>query len=98
VSIVRGIDKSTIIVYTKQVFIRGGLIMKNITFSADPTLIHKAREQARKAGMTLNDAFRQWLRGFAGQGPGDANYRDLMKRLTYARSGRRFSRQELNER
>ncbi len=72
--------------------------MKNITFSADPTLIHKAREQARKAGMTLNDAFRQWLGGFAGQGPGDANYRDLMMRLTYARPGRHFSRQELNER
>ncbi|PIV31648.1 MAG: hypothetical protein COS35_00315 [Zetaproteobacteria bacterium CG02_land_8_20_14_3_00_50_9] len=72
--------------------------MKNITFSADPMLIHKAREQARKAGMTLNDAFRQWLRGFAGQGTGEANYRDLMKRLTYARPGRGFSRQDLNER
>jgi hypothetical protein len=72
--------------------------MKNITFSADPTLIYKAREQARKAGMTLNDAFRQWLGAFAGQGSGDANYRDLMKRLQYARPGRHFSRQELNER
>ncbi|MGD9850815.1 MAG: hypothetical protein AB7T38_06095 [Nitrospirales bacterium] len=72
--------------------------MKNITFSADPTLIHKAREQARKAGMTLNDAFRGWLRTFAGQGAGEANYRDLMKRLQYVRPGRQFSRQELNER
>lgn len=72
--------------------------MKNITFSADPTVIQKAREQARKAGMTLNDAFRQWLGAFAGQGSGDANYRDLMKQLSYARSGKRFSRQELNER
>jgi hypothetical protein len=74
------------------------MTMKNITFSADPSLIHKAREQARKAGMTLNDAFRQWLRRFAGQGAGEANYRALMKRLDYAKPGRRFSREELNER
>ena len=72
--------------------------MKNITFSADPSLIHKAREQARKAGMTLNDAFRQWLRNFAGQGAEGANYRNLMERLQYARPGRHFSRQDLNER
>ncbi len=72
--------------------------MKNITFSADPALIQKAREQARKAGMTLNDAFRQWLWSFAGQATGEVNYRNLMKRLEYARPGRRFSRQELNER
>ncbi|MBA3613489.1 MAG: hypothetical protein H0W49_11395 [Nitrospirales bacterium] len=72
--------------------------MKNILFKAGSTLFHKAMEQARKAGMTLNDAFRQWLRGFAGQGTGEANYRDLMKRLQYARPGRHFSRQDLNER
>ena len=72
--------------------------MENITCSADLTLIHKARTQARKAGMTLNDAFRQWLGVFAGQGSGKANYRGLMKQLTYARPGRHFSRQDLNER
>ncbi len=72
--------------------------MKNITFSADPSLIQKAREQAQKAGMTLNEAFRQWLRGFAGGGARQGNYRGLMKRLDYARSGRRFSRQDMNER
>ncbi len=72
--------------------------MENVTFSADPTLIANARERARKAGMTLNDAFRQWLRGFAGQGPGEANYQDLMKQLQYSRPGRHFSRQDLNAR
>ena len=71
--------------------------MKIITFNADPTLIAKAKEQARKAGMTLNDAFQQWLHGFAGQGSGVAKYRDLMKRVQYVRPGRHFSRQELNE-
>ena len=72
--------------------------MKNITFSADPSLIQKAREQAQKAGMTLNEAFRQWLRGFAGQGSGGDNYKALMKQLSYVRSGGHFSRQEMNER
>ena len=72
--------------------------MKNITFSADAVLIQKARQQARKAGMTLNEAFRNWLRNFAGQGTGEAHYRALMKRLEYAKPGRKFSREELNER
>jgi len=72
--------------------------MKNITFRADPTLIQKARDQARKAGMTLNDAFRNWLHAFAGKSTGEANYRELMKRLDYAQPGKKFFRQELNER
>ncbi|MEO8327336.1 MAG: hypothetical protein ABI618_15905 [Nitrospirota bacterium] len=47
--------------------------MKNITLSADPFLIAKSRGKARKTGMTLNDAFRQWLGVFAGQEHGDTN-------------------------
>lgn len=51
--------------------------MKNITFRADPALIQKARGQARKAE-------RNWLQVFAGQSPGEANYRELIKLLDYA--------------
>lgn len=62
--------------------------MINITFRADPTLIQKARDQARKAGMTLIDAFRNWLQAFAGQSSGEANYRELIKLLDNAQPGK----------
>ena len=66
--------------------------MKNITLSADADLI--AREQRR----TLNEAFREWLTQFT-QSPGDAQEFDaLMMRLRNVDAGRRFSREELNER
>jgi hypothetical protein len=72
--------------------------MKNITMSADEDLIERARSIARGQRRTLNDAFRDWLAQFA-QSEGDAPCFDaLMKRLQYVDAGRRFSRDELNER
>ncbi|MGC1463337.1 MAG: hypothetical protein WA802_14120 [Terracidiphilus sp.] len=72
--------------------------MKNITLSADEDLIERARLVARGQRTTLNEAFRQWLAQFA-QSAGDAQGFDaLMQRLNHVNAGRRFSRDELNER
>ena len=72
--------------------------MKNITLSADEDLIERARLIARWQRRTVNDAFREWLAQFA-QSAGDAQGFDaLMKRLQHVDAGRRFSRDELNER
>ena len=72
--------------------------MKNITLSADEDLIERARSIARGQRRTLNDAFREWLTHFA-QSAGDAQGFDaLMQRLQHVDAGRRFSRDELNER
>jgi hypothetical protein len=72
--------------------------MKNITLSADEDLIERARLIAREQRRTLNQAFREWLAQFS-QGAGDAQGFDtLMKRLQHVDAGRRFSRDELNER
>lgn len=72
--------------------------MKNITLSADEDLIERARLIARGQRRTLNDAFRQWLSQFA-QSAGDTqNFDALMQRLRGVDAGRRFSREELNER
>lgn len=35
--------------------------MKNITFSADESLIEAARERAKRENTTLNAQFRLWL-------------------------------------
>jgi len=72
--------------------------MKNITFSADEALIKKARNRAQKMGATLNDAFRQWLRSYVNQEGVGTRYRSTMKKLSYVRPGKYFSRDEMNER
>ncbi len=72
--------------------------MKNITLSADEDLIERARLIAREQRRTLNEAFREWLAQFT-QNAGDAQGFDaLMIRLQNVNAGRRFSREELNER
>ena len=39
--------------------------MKNITLSADESVIEAARAQARAENTTLNEQFRVWLAGYA---------------------------------
>ncbi len=72
--------------------------MKNITLSADEDLIEKARSVARAQRRTLNAAFRDWLTQFAAS-EGDAQSFDaLMRRLRHVDAGKRYTRDELNER
>lgn len=71
---------------------------KNITFSADEFLIKKARYQAGQEHRSLNIVFREWLKQYVRQKDYSSNYRNLMSKLKYARAGRKFSRDELNER
>ena len=73
--------------------------MKNITLSADEFLIEQARRTARSRHTTLNQAFREWLASY-GRPASDPlkNYDALMKRLSYVKAGRKFTRDEMNER
>ena len=72
--------------------------MKNITLSADEDLIERARLIARGQRRTLNEAFREWLGKFT-ESAGDAQgFDSLMQRLQHIDAGRRFSREEMNER
>ena len=73
-------------------------MLKNITLSAEERLIAQARDEAGRRGTTLNAAFRQWLSAFVEQERTAQGYQDLMSRLDYARPGRRFTREELDER
>lgn len=82
--------------YTKLVLIRS--IMKNITFTAEESLIEKARQKARGENSSLNKRFREWLKHYASGDVSKENYKDLMQKLDYAKPGRKFSRDEMNER
>ena len=80
----------TIIVYT--------LLVKNITLSADESLIEQARLVARARRTTLNVAFREWLQQYATQAGGGAAVDALMRRMKHIRSGGPYTRDEMNER
>lgn len=72
--------------------------MRNITLSADEQLIEQARLLAKSRHKTLNAVFREWLQQFTAQGGNAQEFDALMKRLKHVEAGRRFSRDELNER
>lgn len=75
-------------------------MLRNVTLSAEKELIEAARDRARAEHTTLNEQFRRWL----------AEYADRRDRADLALSviqelqgklhsgGKRFSREEMNER
>lgn len=74
-------------------------MLKNITFSADDQLIEAARAVARAGNTTLNEQFRLWLEQYARQRRVQ-QFEELMAEINgkYGSGGRRFSREERNER
>lgn len=74
--------------------------MRNITFSADENVIAAARERARSERTTLNEEFRRWLEAYARSERRSEAALALIRRMqTYVHTGgRRFSREEMNER
>jgi hypothetical protein len=72
--------------------------MKNITFSAEESAIERAREVARSEHRTLNEAFREWLIQYGSRRVTAAEVKDLYNSLRHVNAGRKFTRDEMNER
>jgi hypothetical protein len=72
--------------------------MKNITLSADESLIAQARLVAQTRHTTLNAAFREWLQQYAAQAGEGAAIEALMRRLRHVRAAGPYTRDEMNER
>jgi hypothetical protein len=74
--------------------------MKNITLSADGSLIEAARQRAVAEHTTLNEQFRLWLRDYARRKQKTEEALSTIKELQgkYSTGGRKFSRDEMNER
>jgi predicted transcriptional regulator len=72
--------------------------MKNITLSADDDLIEQARQVAHSQRKSLNAVFREWLLQYTAQSGSAQEVDSLTRRLRHVRAGRRFSRDEMNER
>lgn len=74
--------------------------MKNITLSADDKLIEAARERARAEQTTLNEQFRRWLADYVRQEQQTGSAMTLVEELRgqVRTGGRKFTRNEMNER
>ncbi len=71
---------------------------KNITLSADESVIEEARKRAMEEHTSLNEVFRDWLYRYAHGHKSANNYNLIMEKLSYAEAGRNFTREEMNER
>ncbi|SEF39766.1 hypothetical protein [Nitrosomonas ureae] len=74
--------------------------MKNITLSADDKLIEAARARARAEQTTLNEQFRRWLADYVQQEQTAESAIALIEELRgqVRTGGRKFTRNEMNER
>ena len=72
--------------------------VRNITFSADEGAIERAREVARSEHKTLNDVFREWLIQYGSRSVSTEEIEELYRSLRHVRAGRKFTRDEMNER
>lgn len=74
--------------------------MKNITLSADENLIAAARDVAANEGTTLNARFREWLEDYVQRKRRADEAMEFIRELrTRVRTGgRKFTRDEMNER
>lgn len=74
--------------------------LKNVTFSADERLIEAARRRARDERSTLNEQFRLWLEAYAGSEQRATRAAGVLEDLEsrIRTGGRRFTRDEMNER
>ena len=73
-------------------------MLKNITLSADEQLIKKAREKAHREHTPLNNYFRKWLKQFIASDTTQFDFDELMNSLNYVNPGKKFTRDQLNER
>ena len=73
-------------------------MLKNITLSAESTLIKHGRLKAQEEHTTINKKFRQWLAAYVNRDKNEKDYYKMMEKLNYVEPGSAFTRDELNER
>ena len=73
--------------------------MRNITLSADADTIDAARQRAASESTTLNAEFRRWLDSYARRHQAARAIQSVHElQAKYATGGRKFTREEMNER
>jgi hypothetical protein len=73
-------------------------MLRNITLSAEEEWIALAREKAVSEKSTLNNLFRLWIKQYIDRGKTETEIDQVMESIDYVYSGKKFTRDELNER
>lgn len=73
-------------------------MLKNITFSADEDLIIRARQKDFSEKSTLNILFRRWLNQYIERKQVDEKIGQVIESMDYTYAGKKFTRDEMNER
>jgi hypothetical protein len=81
-------------------FVGKEAVVKNITLSADEEIIEAARQRARANRTTLNEEFRRWLAEYARSRLRASDAMSVIEevRQRVKTGGRKFTRDEMNER
>ena len=72
-------------------------MIRNITLSAEEEWIARAREKAAAEKSTLNNLFRRWIKQYIDRGQSETEIDQVMDSIDYVYSGKKFTRDELNE-
>ena len=73
-------------------------MFREIKFSEDEELTRKAQEKAAREQTSLNELFRVWLMQYVNDETRAREFDSLMLSMDHVRSGRIFSKDEMNER
>ncbi len=79
-------------------------MLKNVTLSAEEAKIQEVRRLAMRDNTTLNQLFREWLDSYITQHHTGtrqlavSRYDAWMRQLDHVNAGRKFTREEMNER
>lgn len=74
------------------------IIVQSVTLTAEDSLIECAREVARRENKTLEAACHDWLVWYASRNVTREEIEGLYERLKHVKAGRKFTRDEMNER
>jgi Arc/MetJ-type ribon-helix-helix transcriptional regulator len=74
------------------------MAMTKLTFNADRADVALVRGLARSRKITLNELLREWLHEMAERQTRAQEIRALIDDLRYVDAGRKFSREEMNQR
>ncbi len=73
-------------------------MQQTITLIVDSDTFEMVSQRAKAENTTLNALFRVWMEGYVAQPAATADYNALMAQLSHVDAGRRFDRDEMNER
>lgn len=72
--------------------------MTNVTFRIQENMLRKAREKAVKERKSLNNLVNQWLKNYSVAQDAAFDVHKYLDRVKGVKIGRKFTREEMNER